>query len=168
MKKKMITALCALTLTLGTAANCFAAETNPQNTQAYINIPATAIDFSVTEEVIFTGTADSADLTANDLEVTNNSKIGVLTASIEVTGDNGWTVVADSTNFARLSANAKKIGIMAAGSHDMSTGAYTDAGDINPQDKVTVALVGKTGRVTAALDKAKVANFVTPVSVVEE
>ena len=57
MKKKMITALCALTLTLGTAGSCFAAETNPQTTQAYINIPATAIDFSVTEEIIFDGTA---------------------------------------------------------------------------------------------------------------
>lgn len=61
----------------------------------------------------------------------------------------------------------KKISIMAAGSHDMSTGAYTGAGNINPQDKVTVALAGKTGRVTAAQDKAKVANFVTTVSVVE-
>ena len=76
--------------------------------------------------------------------------------------------MADSTNFARLGANANKIGIMAAGSHDMSTGAYTDAGDINPEEKVTVALAGKTGRVTAALEKAKVANFVTTVSVVEE
>lgn len=57
MKKKMITALCALTLTLGTAGSCFAAETNPQTTQAYINVPATAIDFSVTEEIIFDGTA---------------------------------------------------------------------------------------------------------------
>ncbi|NCE98836.1 hypothetical protein [Emergencia sp. 1XD21-10] len=167
MKKKMITALCALTLTLGTAGSCFAAETNPQTTQAYINVPATAIDFSVTEEIIFTGTADSADLTANDLEVTNNSKIGVLTASIEATGDNGWTVVADSTNFARLGANAKKIGIMAAGTHDMSTGAYTGAGNINPTEKVTVPLSGKTGRVTAAQENVKVANFVTTVSVVE-
>ena len=120
MKKKMITALCALTLTLGTAVNCFAVETNPQTTQAYINVPATAIDFSVTEEIIFTGTADSADLVANDLEVINNSKIGVLTASIEVTGDNGWTVVADSTDFTRLGANAKKISIMVAGDHDMA------------------------------------------------
>lgn len=168
MKKKMITALCALTLTLGTAGSCFAAETNPQTTQAYINIPATAMDFSVTEEIIFTGAADSADLTADSLEVANNSKIGVLTASIEVTGDNGWTVVADDTDFAKLGANAKKIGIMAAGSHDMSTGAYTGAGNINPQDKVTVALAGKTGRVTAAQDKAKVANFVTTVSVAEK
>ena len=159
MKKKMITALCALTLTLGTAGSCFAAETNPQTTQAYINVPATAIDFSVTEEIIFTGTAD--------LEVTNNSKIGVLTASIEATGDNGWTVVADSTNFARLGANAKKIGIMAAGTHDMSTGAYTGAGNINPTEKVTVPLSGKTGRVTAAQENVKVANFVTTVSVVE-
>lgn len=107
MKKKMITALCALTLTLGTAGSCFAAETNPQTTQAYINVPATAIDFSVTEEIIFDGTAD--------------------------------------TDFAKLGANVKKIGIMAAGSHDMSTGAYTGAGNINPQDKVTVALAGKTG-----------------------
>ncbi|MCI5688867.1 MAG: hypothetical protein MR303_10350 [Emergencia sp.] len=129
MKKKMITALCALTLTLGTAGSCFAAETNPQTTQAYINVPATAIDFSVTEEIIFDGTAD--------------------------------------TDFAKLGANVKKIGIMAAGSHDMSTGAYTGAGNINPQVKVTVALAGKTGRVTAAQDKAKVANFVTTVSVVE-
>lgn len=168
MKKKMITALCAFTLTLGTAANCYAAETNSQTTQAYINVPATAIDFSVTEEIIFNGTADSADLTANNLEITNNSKIGVLTASIEATGDNGWTVAADSTNFAGLGANAKKISIMAAGSHDMSKGAYTGAGNINPQGKVTVALSGKTGRVTTALEKAKVANFVTTVSVMEE
>lgn len=51
----------------------------------------------------------------------------------------------------------------------MSTGAYTGAGNINPQDKVTVVLAGKTGRVTAAQNKAKVkvANFVTTVSVVE-
>ena len=167
MKKKMITALCALTLTLGTAVNCFAVETNPQTTQAYINGPATAIDFSVTEEIIFTGTADSADLVANDLEVINNSKIGVLTASIEVTGDNGWTVVADSTDFTRLGANAKKISIMVAGDHDMSTSAYTGAGNIDPTEKVTVALSGKTGRVTTAQEKTKVANFVTTVSVVK-
>ena len=167
MKQKMITALCALTLALGTANVCFAAEQTAQNTPAYVTVPVTAVDFSVTEEIVFTGAVNSIDLTANHLEVTNNSSVGVLRASITVAGENGWTVVSDTTDFANLGANAKQIGIVAAGSHDFANGAYTGANHISPEETVSVTLSGKTGRVTQALTKEKVTNFVTTVSVAE-
>lgn len=167
MKKNLITVLSALLLTLGSTASCFAAETTAQNTQAYVTLPVTAVDFSVTEEIIFTGTADAVNLVANHLEVTNHSKVGVLCASISAAGDNGWTVVADTTDFVKLGANAKQIGVIAADRHDMANGAYTGANHISPEEMVSVELSGKTGRVTQVLEKEKVINFVTTVSVVE-
>ena len=132
---------------------------------AHINVPATAIDYSVTEKIEMQGAANSTDLTIDSLDVTNNLKAGVLNIdSVEATGDNGWTIVGDDSDFVKMGKNAHKFSMVADGSHDMSTGAYADAGQVNPGEKDTTTFTGKTGITTEAINDEKAANVVVTVS----
>lgn len=151
-------------LTAMATGACFAStETVP----AHINVPATTIDFSVTEKINMTATANSENLTVDSLEVTNNSDMGVLNIdSIQATAVTGWSLVADTTDFATLNANANKFSLVADGSFDMSTGAYQAAGTVAPAATDTTVLSGKTGMVTTVLSDVKVADVVVTVSYV--
>ena len=132
---------------------------------AHINVPATAIDYSVTEKINMTGAENSTNLTIDSLDVTNNLKAGMLNIdSVEATGDNGWTVVGDDSDFVKMGKNAHKFSMVADGSHDMSTGAYTAAGQVNPGGKDTTAFTGKIGITTEAITDEKAANVVVTVS----
>ena len=132
---------------------------------AHINVPATAIDYSVTEKIEMQGTENSTDLTIDSLDVTNNLKAGVLNIdSVEATGDNGWAVVGDDSDFVKMGKNAHKFSMVADGTFDMSTGAYTEAGQVNPGEKDTTAFTGKTGITTEAITDEKAANVVVTIS----
>ena len=132
---------------------------------AHINVPATAIDYSVTEKINMTGAENSTDLTIDSLNVTNNLKAGVLNIdSVEATGDNGWTVVGDDSDFVKMGKNAHKFSMVADGTFDMSTGVYTTAGQVNPGEKDTTAFTGQTGITTEAITDEKAANVVVTVS----
>ena len=75
-KVSVITVMSAMVM--ANTAMSFAASDNPQTVPAHINVPVTAIDFTITEKINMTGTADSHDLTVDSLAVTNNNEIGVL------------------------------------------------------------------------------------------
>lgn len=164
MKKVLSTVLVVVMLMAMATGACFAStETIP----AHINVPATSIDFSVTEKINMTATANSATLTVDSLAVTNNSAMGVLSIdSVEATAANGWTLVADTTDFANLSANAKQFSLVADTAKDMSTGKYQAAGTVAPGMTDTTSFTGKTGMVTAALNDVKVADVVVTISYV--
>lgn len=160
-KKFFLTVACIAALLVGTTSMCFAAE---ETTPAHITVPVTAIDFSVTEKINMTGAENSADLTVDSLVVTNNSAMGVLNIdSIAATGANGWTIVADSTDFTTLAKDAQKVSLMADGTNDMIS-TYTGAGTIDPGQSDTTTFTGKTGMVTIAVTDTQVADIITTVS----
>ena len=163
-KVSVITVMSAMVM--ANTAMSFAASDNPQTVPAHINVPVTAIDFTITEKINMTGTADSHDLTVDSLAVTNNNEIGVLNIdSIAATAANGWMLVSGSTDFTKVAADARQFALVADGSHDM-TSAYREAGTVDPGQTDTTAFTGKTGIVTAAVDDEKVADVVVTVSLV--
>ncbi len=165
MRKVSVIAIMSAMVIASTAIS-FASTDNPQTVPAHINVPVTAIDFTITEKINMTGSANSNDLTVDSLEVTNNNAIGVLNIdSVAATAVGGWTLVADSTDFTKVAANAKQVSMVADGSHDM-TAAYTAAGTVDPGQTDTTTFTGKTGIVTTAVDDEKVADVVVTVSMV--
>lgn len=164
---KKLTAFVAITtMVIGSTAMSFASTDNPQTVPAHINVPATVIDFTVTEKINMTGAANSNDLTVDSLSVTNNNDIGVLNIdSMQATGANTWTLVADTTDFQKMEKDAKKLSLVADGSHDM-TAEYTAAGTVDPGQTDTTTFTGKTGIVTTALTDEQAANIVITVSIV--
>ena len=141
------------------------ANAEEKTVPAHINVPVTAIDFSVTEKINMTGSENSTALTVDSLEVTNNSDVGVLKIdSVQATAAGGWQIVADSTDFTKLNANAKQVSMKADNTFDMQGGAYTAAGTVDPGQTDTTTFSGKTGMVTTAVNDEKVADVVVTVS----
>ena len=161
MKKKITAIVMAGVMILGSTSMVFAEE---KSVPAHLTMPTTAIDFTITEKINMVGTANSNDLTVDSLDVTNNSNVGVLNIdSISATAVEGWTLVSDTTDFAKMDVDAKQFSLVADGSHDM-TSAYTEAGTVDPQAKDTTTFAGKSGAVTTAIDDTKVADVVVTLS----
>lgn len=162
LKKVLLTAVCAAVMLFGSVSMCFA---DTADTKVYVNVAATGIDFTVTESVTLTGTADSTDLSASNIVVTNNSTVGVLNiSSIAATAEDGWTLANQSTDWSTLPANDSKIGLVADGTCDLAAGAYTGAGSVNPGSSDTTTLSGNTGMVTTALSNEQVAKVTVTVA----
>lgn len=165
MRKVSVIAVMAVMIMASTAMS-FASTDNPQTVPAHINVPVTAIDFTITEKINMTGSTNSNDLTVDSLEVTNNNTIGVLYIdSITATAVGGWTLIENTTDFTKVAANAKQVSMVADGSHDMTI-AYTAAGTVDPKQTDTTTFTGKTGIVSTAVDDEKVADVVVTVSIV--
>ncbi|MBS6799149.1 MAG: hypothetical protein KH297_04625 [Firmicutes bacterium] len=164
---KKLTAFAAITtMVIGSTAMSFASTDNPQTVPAHINVPATVIDFTVTEKINMTGSANSNELIVDSLSVTNNNAIGVLNInSIQANGVNGWTLVDDSMDFKTIAKDAKKLSLVAADGHDM-TAEYTAAGTVDPGQTDTTTFTGKTGIVTTAVDDEQAADIVVTVSII--
>lgn len=161
LTKALLSVGCIATLLVGSASMCFA---DSKTTPAHLTVPVTAVDFSVTEKINMTGTANSDDLTVDSLAITNNSAMGVLNIdSITATGTNGWSIVANTTDFSKLAKNAQKVSLTADGTNDM-TAAYAAAGTVDPGQTDTTTFTGKTGMVTTAVADTQVADITTTVS----
>lgn len=158
MRKVCVTAVAVMILTFGVCTSAFAAE---ESVPAYISAAATSIDVVMTESITMEKAAGSVDVTISDLEIENNSDVGVVKVSgINVnTGDTGWTLVAGTSDFSKMEANAKKLSVL-TGSHDFSNGAWNQGIEVNPNGTQTIAFTGKTGVVTSAVTNQKVAEFV--------
>jgi len=112
--------------------------------------------------IMMEGSATSPNLEITSLCVTNKNAMGVIQVEqveIETVSEQGWTLVADTTDFAKLAADAKKFSLV-TDSHDFSTGAYTTVKDVNPDSSITYEFTGKTGPVSAALEEIHVADAV--------
>ena len=67
MRKVSVIAIMSAMVIASTAIS-FASTDNPQTVPAHINVPVTAIDFTITEKINMTGSANSNDLTVDSLE----------------------------------------------------------------------------------------------------
>ena len=75
---------------------------------------------------------------------------------------NDWSAVAATTAFKKLAKDSKQFALLLSGT-DLSKGAYT-AGDSIPADEQKVfKLTGRTGVVSAAVDRQQIANLIVTV-----
>lgn len=169
-KNRKFVSLFLVSAMLVTAATGFAfAESVP----AYMTISGTpSIDVEVSyadpetgsdvaaDGIMMTGTADSPVLSITSLKVKNNNTMGIIQVKkVEIATEGGWTVVEDRSDFARMPADSKKFSLV-SDDHDFGSGAYTTVREVNPGVAITYEFTGKTGPVSAALDKVHVANAV--------
>ena len=124
-------------------------------------------DFTVSESIMMTGTANSADLEVTDLTVENLGSKAITVSSIEMGSVlNGWSAVAAITDFKNLAKDSKEFSLVIGG-FDLSKGAYTAGGSISTNNQKVFNLTGKTGAVSTAINKQQVANLVVTVMAAE-
>ena len=167
MKKLLSIALSVAMLAAMSTSFCFAAASDPsQSVPAHITVASTPIDVTVSEKITMTATAENPELTITDYVLTNNSTLGTIEVSkLKTTAVSGWTLVADSTDFASMEADAQKFSFK-HGSHDFGTAAEETLSASNtaaPTASVNFNFTGKTGVVTSPLNDVKVADVVATI-----
>ncbi|NCE98837.1 hypothetical protein [Emergencia sp. 1XD21-10] len=168
MKKKILSILCILTMVVSTSAVAFADDSN---VAAYMTVPATAIDVTVTESIDMTGAANSTDLAVDKVTVTNNSAAGVINIDkIAATAAAGWTLVDAATDFKALNANAKKLSLtstLGSSTWDITKTCPTFAkadSSVSAGASRDITFTGKTGVVTTAVNHVQAATIVVTLS----
>ena len=163
-RKKVVVPL-ILTMILGSTGAAFAATSETATIPMYITVPATKIDVSVTEKITMTGTGNSTALTINNLDITNNGTYGVVNIdSIELTPTSDWTLKSNIVDFSVLPADSKAFSMVADGTWDFTDGAYTSAGEVQPQATDTTTLSGQTGAAITPVEDQKIADVVVTLS----
>lgn len=164
MRKTAAFAVCAAMLTTSAAVS-FASTSGTETVPVHINVPVTAVDFTVTEKINMTGNTNTSDLTIEGLEVTNNNQIGVLKIeSVKASASNGWALSDNSTDFLRMEKDSKKFSMVADDKHDLVT-EYKEAGVVEPGQTDTTVFSGKTCIVSEPIADEKVADIVVTVSI---
>lgn len=121
------------------------------------------LDFTVSESITMTGTANSANLTVSELTVENLGSKAITVSSVQVDNIlNGWTLAANSTDFAALAKDSKMFSLV-IGEFDLSKGAYTAGGTIAVDGQKVFKLTGKTGIVSKSINQQQVANLIVTV-----
>ncbi|MGC2873992.1 BspA family leucine-rich repeat surface protein [Ihubacter sp. mB4P-1] len=125
------------------------------------------VDFTVSESVMITGTANSTNLTVTDLTVENLGTKAITVSSVQMGNVlNDWTMVAVTTNFATLIKDSRKFSLVIGG-FDLSKGMYIGGDRITSDQQKAFKLTGKTGVVSKAITKQQVANLIVTVTAAE-
>ena len=168
MKKKILSLICVLSMVICSSAVAFADDSN---VAAYMTVPATAIDVTVTESIDMTGAANAVDLTVDKVTVTNNSAAGVVNIDkVAATAAAGWTLVDAATDFKALSANAKKLSLtptLGSSTWDITKTCPTFAAadsNVGAGASKDITFAGKTGVVTTAVNHVQAATIVVTLS----
>ncbi len=168
MTKKILSILCVLTMILSTSAIAFADDSN---VSAYMTVPATAIDVTVTESIDMTGSANAVDLTVDKVTVTNNSAAGVINIDkVAATAATGWALVDAATDFKALNANAKKLSLtptLGSSTWDITKTCPTFAAadsNVGAGASRDITFTGKTGVVTTTVNHVQAATIVVTLS----
>ncbi|MEY8368160.1 hypothetical protein AALA24_05260 [Anaerovoracaceae bacterium 42-11] len=168
MKKKILSIVCVLCMMVSTSAVAFADDSS---VVAYMTVPATAIDVSVTESIDMTGAANAVDLTVDKVTVTNNSEAGVVNIDkVAATAATGWTLVEATTDFKSLNANAQKLSLtptLGSSTWDITKTCPTfSAADSNVGAGASkdITFTGKTGIVTTSVNRVQAASIVLTLS----
>ena len=161
MKKRILSILCVLLMMVSTSVAAFADESN---VVAYMTVPATAIDVSVTESI---------DLIVDKVTITNNGTAGVINIDkVTATAATGWSFVDATTNFKLLNANAKKLSLtstLGSSTWDIIKTCPTFAKDessVAAGASKNITFTGKTGVVTTAVNHEQAASIVVTLSLI--
>ncbi len=164
MRRNLTVLLCILVMTL---LGCVTSFADDSRVAVYMTIPAAAIDVSVTEAIDMTGTVNSVELQIDKISVTNHSAAGVVHIDeVTAAAEEGWQLVGAETEFNTLQANAKKVSFtpsLGETTWDITKPApnFSKADkSIFPGTSKEITFTGKTGIVTAALDRVQAASIV--------
>ncbi len=174
MKRKRVSSIVlvialALVCSVGT---CFAG-TLPADSANTVPVYLTVsgeltIDFTISEKITMTGTADSAVVDVSDLSITNNGTMGQIEVKkLEANTEAGWSIEDSDSDFVNMAANSKKIGLV-YDDHDFADGAKNLAEDevlVNASATENISFAGKTCPTTEEINDLKVANVVATVAI---
>lgn len=171
--KKVSSILLVIALTVVCSmGTCFAGTLPDDSTNTvpvYLTVSGEmSIDFTISEKINMTGSADAAEVSVSDLSLTNNGTMGQIEVKkLEVVAEDGWTIDAYDADFPNMPANAKKFALTSDG-HDFADGAKTLSEDevlVNVSGTKTISFEGKTSTSTEALNNIKVANVVATIAI---
>lgn len=162
MKRFICSAFMISVLVIGSSAMAFA---DSSSVPAHLNVTASAVSFTITEKINMTAAAGSPDLTIDDLVVTNTGSMGkIKLESLNVNAEQGWTLVADDTDFKNMSVDQKKFSLVSE-SHDFAANADMSVGKTaNPDEQITMKFKGNTGASSSAITDTKVATIVATIA----
>jgi len=162
LRKLMLSIGCVATLLVGSMSMCFAEDAE---TKVLMTVPETTIDFQVTEVVNMVGSQGSTNLEVDNLDIVNNSSVGVLNIDVmETVVEEDWSLMEQGTDWTTLAANSNVFGLVTVGGHDFAEGALTDAGVVEPLETMSTSFEGNTGLVTQAIEGTQVAKIIVTVS----
>lgn len=121
------------------------------------------LDFAVTESIDMTGFTGSVDLTVADLTVDNLGSKTIVVSSVQIGNTlNDWSAVAATTDLKKLAKDSKQFALLLSGT-DLSKGAYTAGCSVPADEQKIFKLTGRTGVVSAAVDRQQIANLIVTV-----
>lgn len=176
MKKKILSILTVIAvITVMSTGMCFALGNEAlDNTNVPVKLTAPAIsaggiDFSVSEAITMTSTANTTALVITDFVITNHATTGQLQLDkLTATAETGWALAADTTEFDKLPADTKQFS-MVTETQDLSAGPKTYTGGEKlaaPNDgTITISFTGKIGTFRTAISAETVAKVVPTLSV---
>ncbi|MBQ9960317.1 MAG: hypothetical protein IJP00_00250 [Firmicutes bacterium] len=171
MKKLLSITTVISIMTIAACGSCFAGTLDADSVNTvpvYLTTPGIEIDFTISEKITMTATAGTAEATVTDLEITNNSTMGQIEVQkLQATAKSGWTIVSDTSDFANMAADSKKISLVSDG-HDFSSGIKTFADDeklVNATKTVNIDFTGKTCATKTATASGHVADVVATIAI---
>lgn len=172
MKKLFVLVMSAMMIfAMSTAV--FAATENPQSTPVHLTATATALDFSVAENVTITATSGAVKANVSDYTIKNNNDVSFIKVSnvkLEAVVSSGWEKAEyNETAFSGYARNANKFALQAKveGEEGAPVDLYNDwttAGNINHGQTMTIKLDGLVTPVTDAITGTQIATLVATVS----
>ena len=181
MKKAISLVLIVAMLVTLSCSMAFAAtvnQTGGKDIQVLLTTEAEGVDFTINDSITLAAEAGSTELEISPLEISNNKLIGQLVVeSLELTGNNTWTVVSDETEFKNLPADTKQFSMVCNG-HDFAEDAKLELGqqadyiapaaDEDTPTTKTYTFTGHIGSFTTAItEPANVATMVATISVLK-
>lgn len=173
MKKLFVLVMSAMMIfAMSTAA--FAATDNPQSTPVKLTATATALDFSVAESVTIAATSGAVKANVTAYTITNLNDVSFIKVSkveLKALEGSGWEKAEyNETAFSGYARNANKFALQAKVEGEVEGAPvdlyndWTNAGNINHGDTMTIKLDGLVTPVTDAITDTQIATLVATVS----
>ena len=139
-----------------------AAFADTANVALMLTVEAAPLDFTVTDSLSMHATQGQTALTIDSLAVTNTGTEDLKVSSIAITPAAGWSVEANSTDFATAAETA--LGFTCSG-HDFSTGAYLPGDSLIAGESLNYSI---TGQISANASLTAAVQVATLVITIEE
>ena len=171
--KKVSSILLVIALVLTCSVGTCFAGTLPANSSNTVPVFLTvdgelSIDFTISEKITMTGSANSEDLVVSNLLITNNGPMGQIEVKkLELTAESEWSVMDSEADYPNMKADSKKFALVCDG-HDFSDGAKVYQEDnflVDVSKTGTIDFSGKTCPTTSSLSDERVANVVVTVGI---
>lgn len=167
MKKGILLSSALVLSSLAAPVTAFAADFDSESTTTPVqmSVEATPIDVTVSDDITMNVATNTTEAVVSDFLVTNNSNVGVIGISnMKVTEKDGWTKVADTTDFAKLNMDAKQFSLTNEDKTIDFVDDYATLQTVNPTDTLTMKLAGQSGPVKTAVENVEIADMILTIA----